>query len=178
MMAQKKKDYAASVAKEKADNKAAKIEAARMAALTAPVKTYDFIVPDSAYLPFPAIGTIRPEDRQELQSVQSMLEEKRLKELKNNPTFKSFESDLNLDEVISDKFEELEIGLEKIKTDFMGLNGNEMLRIARSTKKRKQPENNVDVRQVVKSRALQVKDFELFEKAPLMDEKDAIEKLR
>jgi uncharacterized protein YozE (UPF0346 family) len=30
----------------------------------------------------------------------------------------------------------------------------------------------------VKNRALEVKDFEMFEKAPLMEEKDAIEKLR
>lgn len=30
----------------------------------------------------------------------------------------------------------------------------------------------------MKNRALEVKDFEMFEKAPLMEEKDAIEKLR
>lgn len=42
----------------------------------------------------------------------------------------------------------------------------------------KKPDLKIDVRQVVKKRALDIKDFELFEKAPLMEEKDAIEKLR
>ena len=67
----------------------------------------------------------------------AMLEEKRLKELQNNPTFRSFETDLDLDEVISNKFEELEIDLDKIKTTFNGLNGGDMLRMARSKMKRK-----------------------------------------
>jgi hypothetical protein len=75
-----------------------------------------------------------------------MLEEKRLKELQNNPTFRSFETDLDLDEVISNKFEELEIDLDKIAKTFKGLNGGDMLRIARSKMKRKQPENKIDVR--------------------------------
>lgn len=70
-----------------------------------------------------------------------MLEEKRLKELKNNATFKSFETDLNLDEVISNKFIHLEKDLDKIKNNFMSMNAGDMLRVARSKMKRKQPEN-------------------------------------
>lgn len=69
---------------------------------------------------------IRPEDRQGMPPVKEMLEQKRLKELKNNETFRQFEMDLDLDSVISKKFEELDQDLDQIKDKFHGLNGNDL----------------------------------------------------
>ena len=69
---------------------------------------------------------IRPEDRQGMPPVKEMLEQKRLKELKNNETFRQFEMDLDLDSVISKKFEELDQDLDQIKDKFYGLSGNDL----------------------------------------------------
>ena len=92
-----------------------------------------------------------------------------MNDLLNNPNFKQFEQALDLDPLIDEKFGELDINLEEISKKFQS---GEI-----EPKKMVVPNAKVDIIQVIKSKALVSKDFELFERAHLLNNQEAIKVL-
>ena len=101
--------------------------------------------------------------------IAEVLEAKRVKELTNSETFQAFEQNLNLDPLIERSFADLEGPLGEVSRKFQSGEGQE------PPKRKLVPAGKqIVISEVIKSRALIAKDFDLYEKAPFLAEDEAI----
>lgn len=169
LKAKTQREFAERLKRQAEELKAKEAEAKRLANRKPPPEPYTYSVPDPRVLPFPKIAVIRPEDRQELVPIAEVLEAKRVKELTGSEPFKQFELNLNLDPLIERSFAELDAPLAEIGKKFQTGEGQE------PAKRKLVPAGKqISIAQVIKSRALLVRDFELYERAPLLAEDEAI----
>ena len=83
---------------------------------------YNYEVPDPENRPKPTISTIRPEDRQEYPNIAAMLETKRNERLKTDPRYLQLEADVNMDQIVEEKYERIGPDLQGIINEYENFN--------------------------------------------------------